>query len=276
MHGLSATDGRRAIDWGCTSADYAAWRPDYPNEFYDRLAALGIAVRGQQVLDLATGVGFLALNFARRGAKVTAIDISAEQIDQARVTALANGLDVDFRVCPAEATGLPDSAFDVVTASQCWLYFDCARMVVEVRRLLRPGGVLMLSHFCWLPRLDEVARRSEELVLRFNPDWSAANWSGDIPDVPAWSVGHFEKVDGFVFDAAIPFTRESWRGRMRACRGVGASLTTGQVADFDAAHARLLAQHAPAEFTVLHRIDCFVLRPRPWSDRQIAGANGRS
>jgi hypothetical protein len=134
-------------------------------------------------------------------------------------------------------------------------------MIPEVRRLLRPGGVLVLSHFCWLPRQDEIARRSEELVLRFNPDWSAADWSGEVPEVPEWAVGEFEKTGGFVFDVSVPFTRESWRGRFRACRGVGASLTSDEVARFDSAHVELLERTVPQEFTVLHRIDCFVLRP---------------
>ena len=89
MHGLSAVDPGCDIDWGRTARDYAAWRPDYPVEFYDRLAALGIGGPGQHILDLATGVGFLALNFALRGAIVTGIDIAPAQIQQARETAAA-------------------------------------------------------------------------------------------------------------------------------------------------------------------------------------------
>jgi SAM-dependent methyltransferase len=263
MHGLSAIDAGREIDWGRTAQDYAVWRPDYPVEFYDRLAAFGIGVPGQRILDLATGVGFLALNFARRGAHVTGIDIAPAQVEQARETAAANGLTVDFKVATAEDTGLPDSSFDVITASQCWLYFDCDRATAEVQRLLKPSGVLVLSHFCWLPLVDEIARRSEELVLRFNPAWSAAGWSGEVPEMPNWAVGRFERVARFVFDAPVEFTRESWRGRFRACRGVGAALSADEVARFDAEHAALLAGTVSPRFTVVHRVDCFVLRPSP-------------
>jgi hypothetical protein len=59
----------------------------------------------------------------------------------------------------------------------------------------------------------------------------------------------------------LPFTRASWRGRFRACRGVGASMADDEVAAFDAEHARLLEQSVPAQFTVLHRIDCHIFRP---------------
>lgn len=261
MHNLSPIDGPRQIDWGKTSADYAEWRPDYPAEFYHRLMALGVGQAGQKILDLGTGVGFLARNFARQGCETAGVDISPEQIATAQQAAESEGLRIDFRVAPAEATGFPDTSFDAVTASQCWLYFDQQRAIAEVKRLLRPGGVLVTSHFCWLPRRDRIARASEELVLQFNPDWTAADWAGEIPAIPRWAEGHFRLVDMFVFDAPVEFTRERWRGRFRACRGVGAALSPEEVARFDAAHSRLLENSAPEVFEILHRVDCHILQP---------------
>ena len=57
-------------------------------------------------------------------------------------------------------------------------------------------------------------------------------------------------------------SRESRAGDSRACRGVGASLSPEEVAAFDREHAELLASMVPQSFTVLHRIDCHVMRPR--------------
>jgi hypothetical protein len=65
----------------------------------------------------------------------------------------------------------------------------------------------------------------------------------------------------FWFDEAVPFTRESWRGRIRACRGIGASLSDDEVKAFDAAHDELLSRIAPERFTVLHRVDAHLLEP---------------
>jgi SAM-dependent methyltransferase len=260
VHGLSSHDTGRHIDWGQTSVDYAAYRSGPPPSFYLRLAALGIGLAGQRILDLGTGTGALARQFARQGAVVTGIDVSAEQIATARRLAAEERLSVDFSVHPAELLPWPAASFDVATANQCWLYFDKDRVIGELRRVLAPGGVLVTSHFCWLPRLDAIARQTEELVLKFNPAWSAADWSGTIPPCPRWAEAIFDVRAMFYYDEPIVFTRESWRGRIRACRGIGATLDEAAVADFDAAHDDLLRRIAPEEFTVLHRIDAHVLQ----------------
>ncbi|MDE6728229.1 MAG: class I SAM-dependent methyltransferase, partial [Oscillospiraceae bacterium] len=50
----------------------------------------------------------------------------------------------------------------------------------------------------------------------------------------------------------VPFTRESWNGRMKACRGVGASLSQEEIAKWEAEHLKLLTDIAPAEFSIKH------------------------
>jgi SAM-dependent methyltransferase len=261
MEGVSAKDGDNVIDWGKTSRDYAAWRPNYPELFYDLLATFGVGLPGQRILDLGTGVGFLALRFARRGAQPVGIDVSADQITEARRLAEAAGQAVEFHVSSAEHTGLPSGLFDVVTASQAWLYFDKTRVVPEVKRLLKPGGLLVTCHFCWLPREDPIAKASETLVLKHNPNWTAADYAGNTPLIPEWSKDDFRLHGMFTFDAQIPFTRESWRGRIRACRGVGAVLGAEETEAFDQEHDALLREKTSERFSVLHRIDAHLLRP---------------
>ncbi len=262
MHGIRPIDGGRAANWSRTSSDYAIHRPGPPDSLYARLKALGVGLPGQRILDLGTGTGLLARQFARQGARVTGIDIAEGQVGAARRLAAAEGLDISFAVAPAEDTGRQAGSFEAVTASQCWLYFDAPRAIAEVRRLLAPGGVLVTTHFSWLPRLDPIARRSEDLVLAFNPDWGGADWAGIIPPMPRWAEADFNLTGMFWYDEDVPFTAEAWRGRIRACRGIGATLDDATVRRFDEAHATLLADSAGPSFTIRHRIDAHILQPK--------------
>ncbi len=251
-------DHGRAIDWGKTSPDYAEFRPGPPDSFYVRLAELGIGRPGQRILDLGTGTGVLARRFAAQGATVAGIDISEEQVETARRLAARDGVAADLRVAPAERVPHPDASFDVITANQAWMYFDRERTVAEIKRLLAPGGVFANTDFSWLPRLDAIARRTEEVILAHNPEWTTGDWSGEVPATPPWSVGHFRVRAWFVYDEGIPFTRDTWRGRMRACRAIGASLAGDEVSRFDRALGEVLAREAPERFAVLHRINAHV------------------
>ncbi|MEX2216812.1 MAG: methyltransferase domain-containing protein [Phycisphaeraceae bacterium] len=255
MHGLNPHDQGRVLDWGRTSDDYAEYRPGYPDSFFQRLRVLGVGLPGQTILDVGAGTGVLARVFAGQGSEVTATDVSAEQIEACQRLAREQGVSVRAFAAPAERTELPDASFDVITASQAWLYFDCAKMIPQVKRMLKPGGRLMTCHLCWLPRVDAIARATEALVLKHNPAWSAANWSGSIPAQPAWSIQDFTVTAMFYYDVAMPFTIASWLGRIRACRGIGALLSPEQVEAFDRDHAAMLRERAGESFTITHRID---------------------
>jgi SAM-dependent methyltransferase len=209
-------------------------------------------------LDLGTGTGVLARAFAQQGASVCGIDISPGQIKAARKLAQEDFVNVDFQVAAAESVPYPDHSFDVITANQCWFYFDLPKTIAEVKRLLRPEGVLVTSHFSWLPRKDRVARASEELILRYNPQWSAADWPGIVPDFPLWAQKDFDRQGMFFFDEPVPFTHETWRGRIRASRGIGASLSPQEIERFDREHQHLLEGMVAKHFVVMHRIDAHV------------------
>ncbi|MBX9705287.1 MAG: class I SAM-dependent methyltransferase [Gammaproteobacteria bacterium] len=259
---LDHIDKGRAIDWGATSQDYATYRPGPPDSFYEKLLALDVGLRGQRILDLGTGTGVLAREFAKQGAVVSGIDISPEQIEQAKLLAAQERLPIDFRVSSAETTPFKDNSFDVITANQCWLYFDAKKTICEVKRLLTKEGVLVVSLFSWLPRLDAIAYQSEQLILKHNPVWNSNDYDGYIEPLPEWAQEDFYLKGFFYFDVGVPFTHESWRGRIRACRGVAAALNTAEVEQFDHEHQQLLKKITPENFTILHRIAARIMVPK--------------
>jgi SAM-dependent methyltransferase len=273
LHQSGSIDSGRAIDWGRTSTDYARYRPGPPDSYFQRLAEHGVGLAGQRILDLGTGTGALARRFAAAGATVAGIDISPGQIEAARRLAAEQGIAVDFRVAPAEAPPFGAASFDLATANQCWIYFDAARTVAALRRVLGPRGRIVVGYFNWLPGEDAIARETERLVLAYNPAWTGGGWDGSYEDRAAWATGTVEAAGSFVYDEAVPFTAESWRGRMRACRGTAATLEPDEVARFDADLEALLARIAGGHFTVLHRIEARFYRLPGKAD---AAPQGRS
>jgi len=258
---FDSIDAGQAIDWGKTSADYDRYRPGPPESFYHKLAALDVGLAQQSILDLGTGTGLLARRFAQNGCQVCGIDQSIDQIDMAQAAAAREALSVEFSVANAEALPYEDNHFDVITANQCWIYFDLRKVLPEVLRTLKPNGRLVVSHFSFMPHLDPVVQASEALVLKYNSEWSGANWDGQIKPEPTWAKDLFELSGWFVYDELIPFTHESWRGRMRALRGLAASLSEETVAQFDAEHRALLTELTDDPFDVWHRIHAQILTP---------------
>ena len=70
---------------------------------------------------------------------------------------------------------------------------------------------------------------------------------------------YFDMEEHEEYDVMVPFTKESWHGRMFACRGVGASLSPEELARWDAEHRELL-KDAPDNFDVLHYAAIAVLK----------------
>lgn len=245
-----------AVDFGKAAADYRRYRQGFPPEFFARLDAFGIGRAGQRVLDIGTGTGLLARAFALRGAQVTGLDASADLIAEAREADTEAGVAIDYVVAPAEATGLPGGAYDIVSAGTCWHWFDRPRAAAEAMRLLRPGGRLIHAHLDWLPLPGTVPHETEAMILKHNPSWSGGNGTGlhgkNLADL---SVAGFMDIETFSFDLAIPYTHAAWRGRIRASAGIGASLPEEKIARFDREHAALLAERFPEDpLRVPHRL----------------------
>ncbi|MCI5579084.1 MAG: class I SAM-dependent methyltransferase [Oscillospiraceae bacterium] len=255
-------DNGNPFDWGRTSEDYAKYRDIYPAEFYEKIYSLGIGVSGQKVLDIGTGTGVVPRNMYKYGARFTGTDISENQIEQAKRLAARDGMDIDFLCYPTEKLDFAGNTFDAVTACQCFFYFEHDICAPTLAKLLKNGGRLALLYMGWLPFEDKIAGASEDLVLKYNPDWTGKCDMRKEIFVPEVYNGYFKKVHSEVFDVKVPFTRESWNGRIKSCRGIGASLSKEKTREFDGEHMALLDKIAPDEFDVLHYCAITILEKR--------------
>jgi ubiquinone/menaquinone biosynthesis C-methylase UbiE len=245
----------RVIDFGRTATDYERFRPGFPASFINRLVDDGWAVPGERALDLGTGTGTLALGFAERGLDVTGLDIAVELLDVARRAATDKGLSATFVVGRAEESGLESMSFDLVSAGQCWWWFDEEEVMAEVSRVLAPEGRLLICSFSYLPLTGNVAGRTEDLILEHNPGWPKARWRSVHPEqVAALDLAGFKRVESYSYQVDVPFSHEAWRGRIQTCNGVGSALRDEEAKRFDIDLAAMLEDEFPGELNVPHRI----------------------
>ena len=243
-------DNGKAFDWGKTSENYAKYRDIYPLVFYEKILARNLCRKGQTMLDVGTGTGVLPRNLCKYGADWIGIDSSEQQIEQAKL--LSSDRKITYQSTPVERIDFPENTFDGITACQCFWYFDHAVVMPKLAKLLKPAGRLLILYMAWLPLEDMIAGKSEELVLKYNPSWSGAGEMRHPIWIPDVAYEYFEMEEHEEYDLKVPFTKESWHGRMKACRGVGASLTQEELAGWDEEHRKLLDGIAPDRFDVLH------------------------
>ena len=134
---------------------YAASRPRYPEALFQTIAALAPATTS--AWDCGTGNGQAALGLAAHFQTIYATDASAEQITQA-----AAHPRIEYRVAPAEDSGLTGESVDVVSVATALHWFDLERFYQEVRRVVRPQGLIAVYGYNWFyatPALDELTHR---------------------------------------------------------------------------------------------------------------------
>jgi SAM-dependent methyltransferase len=137
------------------TADYAKFRPGYPQKLFDYLGS--IAPSRQLAWDCGTGNGQAAVRLASVFERVIATDASEKQIANAPSHKI-----IEYRVAPAENSGIGSETIDLIMVAQALHWFDLDRFYAEARRVLKPDGVLAASAYNLLhidPAIDEVINR---------------------------------------------------------------------------------------------------------------------
>jgi SAM-dependent methyltransferase len=149
------------------AADYAKFRPQYPSELFDYLG--GIAPQRKLAWDCATGNGQAAVGLASVFDRVIATDASEKQIANAQPHER-----VEYRVAPAESSGIQGETVDLIMVAQALHWFDFSRFYDEVSRVLKNNGVFAASAYKFFhitPEVDELVNRRyyHEIVGPFWP-----------------------------------------------------------------------------------------------------------
>jgi 2-polyprenyl-6-hydroxyphenyl methylase/3-demethylubiquinone-9 3-methyltransferase len=125
---------------------------------------------GKRVLDLGCAGGFMAEALAQRGARVAGIDPAAEAIEAARAHASKSVLDIDYSVGVGEDLPYPDAYFDAVVCVDVLEHVqDLGRVLAEVTRVLKPGGLFLFDTINRNPIARLATITMAEDVLRLLP-----------------------------------------------------------------------------------------------------------
>ena len=240
---------RAAPDFARAASDYASHRPPFAPRLFEKLRVFGIGLPGQQILDIGAGTGLLGRSLIAAGSRVIECEPSLD---------LLRFAESSHRVCAtAERLPFADSAFEAVTAAQCWHWFDRRMAPQEIFRVLKPGRPVAVIYQTHLPLEGSLAHVTEELILRHLSNWRHAGGVGvngqALKDLQS---GGFVEIESFTFDVAIPFTAESWAGYVRTWSAVAPRLGREQLIAFESALAATLqVEFAEAsERWVLHRV----------------------
>lgn len=148
-NGFDAAIRQAAATWGLGGKDY----DEVSFAISDALAHAAQrldAGPGQVILDVATGTGWSARNAARRGARVTAVDIAEELLAAARELSAHVRPPIDFRLADAAHLPFADASFDGVISTFGVIFApDQEAAAAELGRVCRPGGRLALT--AWAP-----------------------------------------------------------------------------------------------------------------------------
>lgn len=244
------------VDFGRTASDYRTFRAGFPPRFFERIAAQFALRPGMRALDIGTGTGTVARGLAQLGLDVTAIDPAAALMREAAELDREAQVRVEYLEGYAETLPLADATFDLVTAGQCWHWLDRAAAAAECLRVLKPGGVLVIAHFDWLPLPGNVVAATERLILEANPAWALAGGTGIYPLWPGdIAAAGFVDAETASFDMAQAYSHPAWCGRVRASAGIKASLTDAQADMFAEGLAAMLRSDFPEDpLAVAHRV----------------------
>jgi SAM-dependent methyltransferase len=222
------------------AADYAKFRPGYPRELFDYLAS--IAPGGQLAWDCGTGNGQAAVALASVFGRVIASDASKKQITNAEPHER-----VEYRVAPAEDSGIESETLDLIVVAQALHWFDLERFYAEARRVLKVNGVLAASAYNLLhiePTVDEVVNRYYyEVVGPFwPPERKLIEQFANLP-FP------FHKIDPPKFEMTAQWSLEHLLGYLRTWSSTQRFIAANQSDPLDEIASELYAAWGDAKQT---------------------------
>ncbi|PRA07607.1 MULTISPECIES: class I SAM-dependent methyltransferase [unclassified Paenibacillus] len=153
---------------------YLKYRPSYPKEAINHLYDVVGLDANSNIADIGSGTGIISKLLLERGSYVIAVEPNQAMREAAEQT-LKSSPQFQSIAGSAESTGLPDQSVDFIVCAQAFHWFDRSAAQIEFRRILRPGGRVILI---WNSRLTHGTPFREEynqLLHTYGTDYNKVN-----------------------------------------------------------------------------------------------------
>ena len=154
--------------------NYVKYRPTYPASVPEQLMAAGILSGDSVIADIGSGTGLSSLVFLHKGFIVYGVEPNKE-MREAGDEFLKDEEGFVSYDGTAEATGLADHSVDMIIAGQAFHWFDQEKAKIEFKRILKPGGYVVLIWNDRRPDSTDFLRAYEDLLKMFGTDYAKVN-----------------------------------------------------------------------------------------------------
>jgi len=176
-------------DYFSTQAkEYSKYRPKYPPELFEYLSS--IVKEHKRAWDCASGSGQAAVGLTSYFDEVIASDASASQIEHAE-----QHPKITYKVATAESSGLESKSIDLITVATAIHWINTDKFYPEVKRILKPGGVIAI----WIYGDNSIEPAVDKVFERFFRDIIGGYWPEEIK-----KALNFEEMIDFPFTIIKP------------------------------------------------------------------------
>lgn len=213
------------VNFGQVAHSYARSREDIPTALMESLQIRSIFLEEKNVADIAAGTGALTRKMAMRKANVIGVEPSTELLEQARAFNKTKNFSIPYLEGTAEDTGLEDSQYDIVTVMRAWHWFDREKAIQEVKRVLKPTGLLIVIDSGFLAE-SAVVQKTFQVLSKYaegglKPAGSKAASLRRINGFPVewfeeWQKNGLELCDFYKLKYRISFSKQEWVERIES------------------------------------------------------------
>lgn len=247
---------------------YIKSRDDIPEAFIDNLELRGIEISGAKIADLGAGPGYLSNMLSEKGAIIDAVEPTKAFVDFAKKEFKDNQR-IQFKKGTAEKNGLSSQTYDIVIVMRAWHWFNRDEVIDEVKRILKPGGYLVIGDVGFTGA-SKAVKESMKIIRKSAHDYSISGMGSKgftdqlINNFPVewydeWQLSRLDLIESFKREYKVKYKHEDWMGRLSSVSSLAKFKEKERKATLDKIEKNLIKNVDKNKYKVPHVMSVVVL-----------------